>query len=371
MAVEIEEKQVLDCYKESVLHYSRQSQKYFLRQLKNDGYYTEDAQCAIDQKPNVFIGEKNQDLEETIGLLAALPLYATHFEFWEFSKLYKYSVPFFFSLSEGKNLTTLLQEAGCREYQRDSFIMDKSLGNKLCETVPYFFRKDSAVLLKFVLRKAFLRPDQEQPINYRFPIVVYINTACSVLDIRFDSVRYDEQFEKDAYEKLLNECIQWLKDKLSINLFLCDHRNAISVFNDKTDERVKICKQLMEMSSGGSAELTASEEMNYVLPFIGELRELIDNNKELFDASPRAMELVLGYLADKEATANYPYVHIKCVKPIVADSYIVKITFDFYCGKYTGLQHITGKCRDLGMERMNDAIEYLCTSSSFTKGDAV
>ena len=39
---------------------------------------------------------------------------------------------------------------------------------------------------------------------------------------------------------------------------------------------------MMEMKAGGSAELTASENGDYMLPFLGEIRELIDENEELF-----------------------------------------------------------------------------------------
>lgn len=128
---------------------------------------------------------------------------------------------------------------------------------------------------------------------------------------------------------------------------------------------------MMELSSGGSAELTASEEKDSVMPFIGELRELIDENDELFARNNEIRQLLLGYLHEKEATASYPYIYIKRVKPVESDSYILKITFDYYFGAYTALQHQTGVCRDLGMGRMNDAIKYLCESGSFTKGDHI
>ena len=74
---------------------------------------------------------------------------------------------------------------------------------------------------------------------------------------------------------------------------------------------------------------------------------------------------------EKEATASYPYIYVKWVKPVESQSYIVKITFEYFNGRYTLLQHITGNCKQLEMGRMNDAIEYLCQSSSFVKGDKI
>ena len=225
------------------------------------------------------------------------------------------------------------------------------------------------MLIKFVLQKAFLRPEDYQPINYRYPVVIYINPQLSVLEIRFDAVRFDPQFGKESYEKLLNDCLEWIKASLKVELFLCDGAKTIDVVNSKKDKSIKIYKQMMELGSGGSAELTAYGERDLVMPFIGEIRDLIDENEELFSQSTEIKELLLNYLNEKEKTANYPYIYIKRVKPVETDSYIFKITFDYFLGKFTTLQHQTGTCRDLGMERMNNAIKYLSESGSFTKGD--
>ena len=106
-------------------------------------------------------------------------------------------------------------------------------------------------------------------------------------------------------------------------------------------------------------------------PFIGEIRELIDENEDLFNEAIEIKQLLIQYLNDKEATASYPYIYVKWVKPVESQSYIVKITFDYLSRRYTLLQHITGGCKDLGMERMNHAIEYLFKSGSFVKGKKI
>lgn len=61
----------------------------------------------------------------------------------------------------------------------------------------------------------------------------------------------------------------------------------------------------MQLSTGASADLTASEDTDYVLPFIGELKELINENAEAFEKADEVKQILLQYLADKEATASY------------------------------------------------------------------
>ena len=182
---------------------------------------------------------------------------------------------------------------------------------------------------------------------------------------------YNDQVDRDAYSKIVSYYIDWIKDTLGIKLFLCKHSDTMKIINDIQNTDVRIYKQMMEMKSGASAELTASENGDYMLPFLGEIRELIDENEELFSEADEVKQLLLQYLNEKEATASYPYIYVKWVKPVESQSYIVKITFDYFLGRFTTLQHQTGTCRDLGMERMDDAIKYLCESGSFTKGDPV
>ena len=124
----------------------------------------------------------------------------------------------------------------------------------------------------------------------------------------------------------------------------------------------------MELKSGAVAELQTSESGDYVLPFIGELRELIDENEALFDNSPKIKELLIDYLNDKEATSSYPYIYVKWIKLVDSQSYIVKIVFPSPMRNMLQMQHITAKCTNLRKERMNDAIEYLFTSGSFMQG---
>ena len=167
------------------------------------------------------------------------------------------------------------------------------------------------------------------------------------------------------------DCIEWLKNHLGIRLFVCDHHKTIEILKNSKDGSVKIYKQMMELNSGGSAELTASEQADYVLPFVGEIRELLEENEEIFKKCEDVKNLLLQYLDDKEATASYTYIYVKWVKPVESESYIVKVTFDYFNAKYTLMQHISGQCKDLGRERMNNAIKYLCENGSFAKGEEI
>lgn len=277
---------------------------------------------------------------------------------------------FFYKEKDEKNIQTILEEKEVTFFNTDyksDYVIDRSLK----EAKPIVYVEDNRIFIKFTLQKVYLEAETYEQVDYRYPIIIYIDTTLKILDVRYDAIRFSERFDSEVYGKIVKECVSWIQDNLSMDLFVCEHADAIKVINDKENAEVKMYKQMMELSTGGSAELTASESADYVLPFIGEIRELIDENEDLFNEADEIKQILLQYLIDKEATASYPYIYVKWVKPVESQSYTVKITFDYFNGKYTLLQHITGNCKDLGMERMNDAIEYLCTSSSFVKGEKI
>jgi hypothetical protein len=286
--------------------------------------------------------------------------------------LYKYSVPLYYEPSE-KPLQEALNDKKITLFERKEYTPDYVIDRVLGEATPVAYEEDGKLFVKFVLQKAYIHSETFEQIDYRYPIVIYINPSINMLEIRYDSMRYsyNEQVDRDAYSKIVSYCIDWIKSNLGLKLFACEHTDTIKIINDIQNTEVRMYKQMMEMKSGGSAELTASENGDYLLPFIGEIRELIDENEELFSEAIEVKQLLLQYLNEKEATASYPYIYVKWVKPVETQSYIVKITFDYFNGKYTLLQHITGSCKDLGMGRMNDAIEYLSKSGSFVKGEEI
>ena len=334
MRTAMDERTFLNFYKNTVLGYSKSLQRYVCDLLEEDGRITFERQRSLFDSDDKAYFESKKDCRSILVKTTTDKHFSDFFEKWEFIKLYKYSVPLFYELPEGKDLRSLIIDSSIPIFMSDSFALSYVINSSL-KDADYFDGKNKC------------------------------------LEIRYDSPKYRTSFHNEEYEAMVNDCIEWMIKELKLVLFECEHTNIIDVVNDKQNEAVKMYKQMMELSSGGAAELTASESADYVLPFIGEIRELIDENEELFSRADEVKQLLLQYLEDKEATARYPYIYVKWVKPVESQSYVVKVIFEYLNHKHTSLQHITGSCKDLGMERMNNAIEYLCQSGSFTKGQRI
>ena len=108
----------------------------------------------------------------------------------------------------------------------------------------------------------------------------------------------------------------------------------------------------MEMKSGASAELTASDNEGNLLPFIGEIRALINNNVEVFNRCIESKKLLEDYLDEQEETANYPYIHVKWINPQKSHEFAIKITFDYYDRKLIQMHNMQNPTRVM-KERMD------------------
>lgn len=366
----IDEQTFLKFYRNSVMNYSVAMKMAIRRQLQDKGKITFDKQTSLTDTEDfpMYFPDK-QDLDTIITRTTMNRKLSNFYENWEFVKLYKYSVPLFFSSSEP--VSNLLSKLKLEKFKEEEYASSRILPTELKLARPIYKEDKDKYIIKFVLQKSYFDRESTTQTDYRYPVIIYVDEKHNLLEIRYDALKYGSTQTGNSYEDIVVQCIDWLKNTLKLKLFNCDHTGAIDKLKDENDSTVKIYKQMMVLSSGGAAELTAAQDRDYLLPFIGELRELINENKDLFDKDPDVKQLLEQYLDNKEETADYPYIYVSWEQPVASQSYIVKITFDYLQYKYTTLQHLTGTCKDLGMERMNNAIEYLCQSGSFTKGEEI
>ena len=109
MSAAMTENVFLNFYRSTVLGYSKNLQKYVCDLLNQEGYITFDKQESIFDKDKKILFKSKKDwkniLETTTMTSYCIPFY----EYWEFIKLYKYSVPFFYEIPDEKELLELIK----------------------------------------------------------------------------------------------------------------------------------------------------------------------------------------------------------------------------------------------------------------------
>lgn len=366
--LEMDEKTFIDFYKNTVDDYNNYVKRLICNLLEEEHKITYEEQIKLeDDECCKYFPEKNDSkvVLETVSDKAFLAFY----DKFDFIKMYKYSIPFFYEGELDRSMNKLIAERAvvkCHETESGNYVISKNFD----DVVPtYYELEDGNAYIKFVFQKYYVKEDIAEQVNYRYVVVVYFDRENHMLDIRYDSLKRVQE-TKTIYSQNIENVIRWLKTNLKLEIYKCNSADFLDVVNaEETD--VTIFKQLMDMGKAGQAELTASKDSDYILPFIGEIKEIITENGELFEKSPEIKRLLEDYLTEKELTASYPYVYLMWKKAVVSKQFIVKVTFSYFENSYIQLRHITGNCTDVRMERMNDAIQYFGSSRALIKGEKI
>lgn len=378
MAIEMLPGEYKSLIHETVCQYSTQTRNQIKKMLTDEG--------------KILVGTKRKKtgngkypwdcstLEEAIRVTTndddLLPFY----EYFEYVKCYKYSLPLFYEwkkpgseevLELDTYLGALCEQKKIQKFDKnETFEIPTFVADDVKKCLPSFMIEGDYLLIKFVLQKTLVNPHDGETITFRYPFILSFNTKNQLLEIRFDGIKYGEETHRDFVKPFIDYLLRWMQDVLQVKLFNIKQDDVLDKIKNDHSGKAVIYKQLMEMPSGGSAELTASDDRDYILPFVDEIRELMEENADLFASAPEIKVLLENYLRDKELTANYPYIYVRWLDAIKGKEFVVKLVFDYYDMKFVQLHHMQCAGR-LMKERMDYAIEYLYESGSFTKGDPI
>lgn len=346
--------------------YSGQFKKYIRDMLEKKGLITyssdeeESAKYFNSKNYNIIVNDTSKDKD-----------FLDFYDNLDFIKTYKYSVPLFYEGDEEKLYQLLKEKKEIYKIGEWDYNKGYCIAESMKDAIPAYYENDEKKFIKFVVQKNYFNSLQES-IDYRYVVLIYIDSQNKIIEIRYDNVKNAGEIDyKKVYENQVNYCIEWIKEKLGLKVKKCLSKDFNDAIKRDVTGNIKIFKQMMDMGTYGSAELTASEDTDYILPFIGEIKALIDDNKELFDSCPEIREIFSRYIQEKVETASYPYVYLLWKNAVVSKNFIFKVTFKYFERKFILIQHITATDEYLGMERMNDAIDYLAKNKAITPGEEI
>ena len=126
----------------------------------------------------------------------------------------------------------------------------------------------------------------------------------------------------------------------------------------KRDENVKLIAQSMKLPNGGNAQLDVGNNQEYILPFIGELRSLLNDNQAELEKVPDFREALEQFMFEMEEMSDYPWIELLWENEIKTRSIRVKFVFNYMNKSYCLIQYYYSNVL-IGMERMNYVIEYI------------
>lgn len=329
--------------------YPTKYRKHLRSLFKRKGIAQEDSQISMGSLTAIDISDYdlNEQLskcitekQESLGI----------FEEWEFKKDYKYSV--LFSTEKFDELLSCIEQT-VLPFSGEAAPLFGALSE------PRFCACDEQMaLLKFNCMFEAVHPQTAEELLVRYPIVVAFHKTEKVVEIRFDALRRFFMENTDAfYAHLVEDVCAYIAsafhhdlEPLNLDFLVANAQHEGS--------NVRLIAQTMKMANGSYAQLEVGKNEEYVLPFIGELKNLLVEYGSEFEKVPDLKDAFDQFIFEKEVTSDYPWIELLWEEEIKTRSIHVKFTFN-YCQKgYCLLQHYFNNTL-IGMERMNRVVKFI------------
>ena len=326
--------------------YSNQVVNKLIKEMVNSGIATE----KKDEKTKkVYIGDMSSNRQRLKYCIKESNQAVRDIEQWEFEKNYKYSL---FLLSENYDSTIiekLIENQKIKEYETLNGIEPVRPVLDV-PTVRYY---GDNLFLKFLIKLKATDSDGNEN-KCRYPLIVIIYPKQNIIELRFDSM--GALFGKDKL-KYVYHAITWIGKNLDALIAPIDLRDVADYIKEKgEDDGVVLLAQDMRMASGGKATIDVGNDDTKVLPFIGELKLLLEEYEEEFNKVPVLKNVLEEFIYEKENLSEFPWVKFRFEEKDIE----VKITFDYGKLKFSLLQHYSSQLvKNLGKERMDYVTTYL------------
>lgn len=184
--------------------------------------------------------------------------------------------------------------------------------------------ENSKIIFKF---NFYLTSKDDKDDKIKYPVLVVLDKQEKIVEIRLDSVKFKYKDKEKFYKENIDKVKAWIESILKINVETIDFQ-AISKYikENKSDE--VIITALKMRRNGTMAVLDSASNEFLTIPILGELKELLKENDEMFlkNEDTKGIKNILDkFIKNIEETSELPSVkilwHEKKIKIVVLEAY--------------------------------------------------
>ncbi|MDQ7094239.1 hypothetical protein REC12_11625 [Desulfosporosinus sp. PR] len=307
--------------------------------------------------------QKDEDLTIEASLSKSLEEHQEAIKFieeWEFIRPYKHAVLFIYSGFNQGALERLKTVGEIIPFVADPEVFDvllaidpDSVAAPRFQT-PTFFEDDSKLYFKFNLKYKGYLPGTNTQTKLKYPILIVIHKDMPVLEVRFDRINTYYKDGETFYRDKIKLATTWAEVNLALNLENFNLQPILDYVDRSELPDLTVSAKRMDLKKGGKVTLESNKD--YVLPLLGELKELMKEHEDEFIKSPVINQLLIDFITNTEETSDLPWMSLCWKNKVKTKDVIVKFQHNYYKEEYTLLQY-TGVLKEL--ERMDNVTKHL------------
>lgn len=223
---------------------------------------------------------------------------------------------------------------------------------------PILLEKGEKIIVRFIKEINPYYSKVDKSVYVVYPTLWIYHKELKILEHRFDSLSF--KGNDDFYEITKKAQIEVLRKRYKFELSEFRTSKLIEKIVDENKNEVHLKGQDIGLKGNSSAKLKVGS--NNVMPFIGDLEELIDKNKDklyLDEESSKLAKIFTDYIDEVKREAKYKsrLIEISTYNEIKL-KVSINVFFSYRENRYDLYNFLESKKID--MEMMNNAIEYIC-----------
>lgn len=222
---------------------------------------------------------------------------------------------------------------------------------------PILFEEDQKIIIRFIksINPYYLKLDTTKYILY--PTLWIYHKDINILEHRFDTISFKGN---DAFYKITkNAELDILRQSCNFSIDEFRTSKLIDKIVDQNKNEVQLRGQEIGLKGNSSAKLKVGT--NNIMPFIGDLEEIIDNNSELLylnSETSKIAEIFTNYIDGVKREAKYKSRLIEIISHNKVKLKVsINVLFSYKDNNYDIYNFL--ESNKIDMEMMNNAIEYI------------
>lgn len=272
------------------------------------------------------------------------------FEDWEYEKDYRYSAVF--TADDFETVKHAVEGIPTLEAEQNE--SERTVGYDAPEPLPVRRELEEQVMLKFCFVFSAVHPQSGEEMLLKYPVLVVLHQKHQLIEMRFDVLKQYFQTQQGFYSKLVQKIRAYLKEKLAVELVPLE----MNFMKETANDEVKLIAEYMNMASGGRAVLEVGDNEEWVLPFIGELKSLIQEYHADLEKVPALEDALNQFVYEKSEMSEFPWIELLWPNEIKTRSVRAKFTFNYGNNGFGLIQHYYNAVL-IGRERMYRVIEHI------------
>ena len=272
------------------------------------------------------------------------------FEDWEYEKDYRYSAVF--TADDFETVKHAVEGIPTLEAEQNE--SERTVGYDAPEPLPVRRELEEQVMLKFCFVFSAVHPQSGEEMLLKYPVLVVLHQKHQLIEMRFDVLKQYFQTQQGFYSKLVQKIRAYLKEKLAVELVPLE----MNFMKETANDEVKLIAEYMNMASGCRAVLEVGDNEEWVLPFIGELKSLIQEYHADLEKVPALEDALNQFVYEKSEMSEFPWIELLWPNEIKTRSVRAKFTFNYGNNGFGLIQHYYNAVL-IGRERMDRVIEHI------------